>query len=315
MAARKTRKKTTRTSTRKASASPILERLSPQVVWAVVVAMGLIAGTGVGLSFAETRAAEIASDGPSVVRIEWPEAIANGQPVAWPPAPVQQELLDQAYAIVAEHPGPFSATTLDALGTWLSETGWVSGVSSIRRLDSGVIDIHAVWRAPAAVVRDGAQDYLIASDGCRLRASWRADLSPFPTIIGARDARALAVVPGEVWPSESVQAGLELINLIESRLPGDQGSDQITGVDVSQFVRLHRLILRTDHGNSIIWGRPPSDPVPDAVSTETKLRQLAHLRHNPDFGYRIDAGQGLIDISSGPVLVEDRPSSAQNPPK
>jgi len=315
MDARTHRKKTKRKAAKSSKAPRLRDRLSPPVVWAVLVAMGLTAGTGVGLAFAESRAAEIASDGPPVVRIDWPEAIADGQQVVWPPEPVQRALLDQAYAIVAEYPGPFSPDTLDALGTWLSKTGWVSGVSSIRRLDGGVIEIHAIWRAPAAVVRDGAQDYLIAADGCRLRSSWRADLSPFPTIIGARDARALAVVPGEPWPSASVRAGLELINLLQSRLPGDQGSDQVAGVDVSQFVRLHRLILRTDRGHSIIWGRPPSDPVPDAVSTDTKLRQLAQLRHNPDFGYRIDAGQSLIDISSGPVLVEDRPSSAQNPPK
>lgn len=284
----------------------IMERVTPELVGTVLTGLVLFVGMGVGLKFADVQAAEIASSGPPVVRIHWPEAISNGQPVNWPPALTQKDLLDDAYTIVEEDPGPFSAKTLDALGIWLSETGWVSAIRDIRRLDEGVIEIDAAWRSPGAVVREGAQDYLIATDGRRLRLSWRADLSPFPVIRGAPDAEALAVVPGELWPSDAVQAGLEVLNLVREELPGSLGWDQVRGVDVSGYNRFKRVVLLTDRGNRIIWGRTPSDPVPDAVSTEAKLGQLRYLRQHPDFGRRIDAGRGLIDISSGPVLVEDR---------
>jgi len=289
-----------------------MERVSPAVVGTMLTGLVLIVGMGVGMKFADDQAAEIASSGPPVARINWPTAVSSGRAINWPPVQTQRDLLDDAYAIVREHPGPFSSRTLESLGIWLKQTGWVSSVTSIQRLEEGVIEIKAVWRTPAAVVRDGAHDYLIATDGRRLRMSWRADLSPFPTIRGAFDANALAAVPGEVWPSPSVQAGLELLNLMQERLPGNLGADQVRGIEVSSFDRYKRLVLLTDQGNRIIWGRMPSDPVPDAVSTEAKLNQLRYLRQHPDFGRRIDAGRELIDISSGPVLVEDRRQGSQD---
>lgn len=290
----------------------IMERISPAVVGTVLTGTVLIVGMGVGINFADDQAADIARDGPPVVRINWPSAISDGRAVNWPPVETQRSLLDDAYEIVRKYPGPFSSRTLESLGIWLKQTGWVSSVESIKRLDDGVIEIEGVWRTPAAVVRDGAHDYLIATDGRRLRMSWRADFSPFPTIRGATDANALAAVPGEVWPSPSVQAGLELLNLLQEELPGGLGSDQIRGIEVSNFEKHKRLVLLTDQANRIIWGRMPSDPVPDAVSTTAKLNQLRYLRQHPDFGYRIDARRSLIDISSGPVLVEDRSPGSQD---
>lgn len=293
----------------------VYDRITLDMVSMAVTGIVLAVGLGVGIGFADTQAATIAADGPPTVRIHWPEAVSGGQAVTWPPTAVQRELLDEAYAIVAEHPGPFSAQTLDAMGVWLGRSGWVSAIDSIDRLDEGVIEVRARWRSPGGVVRDGAHDYLVATDGRRLKASWRADLSPFPVILGAPDAKPLTIVPGQAWPSESVQAGVELLNLLHDRLPGSRGVDQVRGVDVSQFARFRRLIILTDSGNRIIWGRIPSDPVPDAVSTESKLRQLGYLRQHPDFGKRIDAGRSLIDVSSGPILVEDRPRGTQDSPE
>ena len=256
----------------------VYDHITANVIGIVVTGVVLAVGMSVGISAADTRAAEIAADGPPTVRIHWPDAISGGQNVSWPPQSVQRDLLDDAYEIVGEHPGAFSARTLDELGVWLTRTGWVSRIDAINRLDEGVIEIDARWRSPGAVVREEAHDYLIATDGRRLKASWRADFSPFPVIRGAKEAKPLAVVP-----------------------------DQIRGIDVSQFPRFRRLIIMTDAGNRIIWGRMPSDPVPDAISTEGKMRQLGYLRQHPDFGRRIDAGRKLIDVSSGPILVEDTP--------
>ncbi|MFI4892199.1 MAG: hypothetical protein ACIAQ0_02015 [Phycisphaerales bacterium JB058] len=285
----------------------VYDHITANVISIVLTGVVLTVGMGVGISFADSRAAEIAADGPPTVRIHWPDAVSGDQNVNWPPQAVQKDLLDDAYEIGGNHSGHFSARTLDELGVWLARSGWVSHIDAINRLDEGVIEIKARWRSPGAVVRDGAHDYLIATDGRRLKASWRADFSPFPVIVGARDANPLAVVPGQKWENESIQAGLELLNLLHARLPGTRGADQVRGIDVSQFPRFRRLIILTDAGNRIIWGRMPSDPVPDAVSTEGKLRQLTYLRQHPDFGRRIDAGRKLIDVSSGPILVEDTP--------
>ncbi len=285
----------------------VYDHITANVIGIVVTGVVLAVGMSVGISAADTRAAEIAADGPPTVRIHWPDAISGGQNVSWPPQSVQRDLLDDAYEIVGEHPGAFSARTLDELGVWLTRTGWVSRIDAINRLDEGVIEIDARWRSPGAVVREEAHDYLIATDGRRLKASWRADFSPFPVILGAKEAKPLAVVPGQKWENESIQAGLELLNLLHEHLPGSRGADQIRGIDVSQFPRFRRLIIMTDAGNRIIWGRMPSDPVPDAISTEGKMRQLGYLRQHPDFGRRIDAGRKLIDVSSGPILVEDTP--------
>jgi hypothetical protein len=213
---------------------------------------------------------------------------------------------------------PFQIDLLERLGTWVVDTGWVDQLRRVERSEPGVITVDASWRAPAGVVRQNGYDYLVSTDGRRLDAQWKGEAAGLPVVIGAeRSTAATSVLPGTVWPDRSVLAGVELLTLLHQELGvdpilGPGGFDQIWGVDVADFERYQRLVILTDQGNRIIWGRAPSDPVSDLVPTHRKLENLAYMRRHPEYGRRIDASQALIDLSNGPILVDDRPTRPDN---
>lgn len=280
------------------------------------VALGLLGVAAVvgGIGLADRRAGELLAATAPTVRFTWAEAVGPGGTGTWPPSDVQLELDEQAHQIVADAAAPFAIDLLERLGTWVVATGWVHELRAVERSEPGGITIDASWRAPAGVVRQNGYDYLISTEGRRLDAQWRQDTAGLPVIVGAeRSTAATSVLPGTPWPDRSVLAGVELLTLLHGELGldpilGPGGFDQIWGIDVGDFARHQRLVILTDAGNRIVWGRAPSDPVSDIVPTHQKLKNLSYMRRHPDYGRRIDAAQPLIDLSNGPILVDDRPS-------
>lgn len=240
-------------------------------------------------------------------------------PVAWPPSEFQIRLDDEAQAIVAREGGPLSVRVLAELGEWIGGTGWVESVRRVSRTPSGTISIDVAWHQPAAVVRQGARDHVISAEGRRLPLAWSTGASGMPAILGAeRGTPADEVRAGEPWPDLEVQAGVELLMLLHRELGDDpnigpRGFDQVRAVDVSKYRTLQQLAIITDRNTRIVWGRAPGDPVQDVVSTSQKLSRLTNLRSHPDYGRRIDAGMSYLDLSSGPILVDQRVVPVQDP--
>ncbi|MEM7623830.1 MAG: cell division protein FtsQ/DivIB [Planctomycetota bacterium] len=288
-------------------------------VGSVALSVGAVAAVIVGMGLAERRAGELLGEAAPIVRFTWVEAVGPGGGGTWPPSDVQLELDEQAHQIVASSDAPLAVDLLERLGIWVVDTGWTNELRSVERSEPGVITIDATWRAPAGVVRQNGYDYLISTTGRRLDAQWRQETAGLPVIVGAeRSTAATSVLPGTHWPDRSVLAGVELLTLLHEELGidpilGPGGFDQIWGIDVGDFVRHQRLVIVTDRGNRIVWGRAPSDPVRDLVPTHQKLRNLSYMRRHPDYGKRIDASQPLLDLSNGPILVDDRPSRPDNP--
>ncbi len=284
------------------------------------VALGLLGVAAVvgGLGLADRRAGELLAETAPTVRFTWAQALGPEGAGTWPPSDVQLELDQQAHQLASVAQGPLSIDLLERLGTWVAATGWVDELRSVERTEPGVITIDATWRAPAGVVRQNGYDYLISTEGRRLDAQWRENTAGLPVIVGAeRSTAATSVLPGTPWPDRSVLAGVELLTLLHDELGVDPilglgGFDQVWGVDVAEFSRHQRLIILTDLGNRIVWGRAPSDPVSDLVPTHQKLKNLGYMRRHPDYGNRIDASQARIDLSNGPILVDDRPSRPDN---
>ncbi|MEL6498500.1 MAG: hypothetical protein AAF937_03820 [Planctomycetota bacterium] len=281
--------------------------------------IGCVAAVVLGMGFADRQAGALLAGSPPTVRFTWAEAIGPSGGGVWPPSDVQLELDEQAHRLVAASNTPLAVGLLERLGTWVVETGWVHQLRSVERSDPGVITVDAVWRAPAGVVRQNGYDYLVSTGGRRLDAQWRQETAGLPVIVGAeRSTAATSVLPGTLWPDRSVLAGVELLTLLHHELGvdpilGPGGFDQIWGIDVGDFARDQRLVIVTDLGNRIVWGRSPSDPVSDLVPTHQKLKNLSYMRRHPEYGKRIDASQPLLDLSTGPILVDDRPNGRDNP--
>ncbi|MGP1272796.1 MAG: hypothetical protein ACTS22_05640 [Phycisphaerales bacterium] len=225
---------------------------------------------------------------------------------------MQLRLDDEAQAIVAREGGPLSVRVLDELGVWMRGTGWAREVRRVARTRSGAISIEVSWHQPAAVVRQGAREHVLSADGRRLPLAWPAGTSAMPAITGAEHATPAADVPaGDRWPDAEVQAGVDLLTVLHRELGDDEnigprGFDQVRAIDVSKYRTLQQLVILTDRDTRIVWGRAPGDPVQDIVSTAQKLSRLANLRNHPDYGRRIDAGMAYLDLSSGPILVDQR---------
>jgi hypothetical protein len=284
----------------------------------VSITLGLL-GVGVvvgGIGLADSRAGDLLAETAPTIRFTWADTTeAEG---TWPPPSVQLNLDEQANQIAAQSGGPLAIDLLERLGEWVVSTGWVAELNAVSRTEPGVITVDVDWRVPAGVVRQNGYEYLVSTEGRRLDAQWPQDSVSLPVIAGAqRMTAATSVLPGERWPDRAVHAGVELLTLLHNELGvdpilGPGGFDQVWGVDVSEFDRHQRLLIITDAGNRIIWGRAPSDPVSDVVPTHQKLKNLSYMRRHPDYGRRIDASQSLIDLSTGPILVDDRPAKSDN---
>lgn len=298
---------------------PDLSALPWRRIGSVALSAAAVGAVVVGMGLADRHAEDLLGSTAPTVRFTWAEAIGPTGAGVWPPSDVQLELDEQAHQIVSASDAPLAVDLLERLGAWVVETGWVSQLRSVERSDRGVITIDASWRAPAGVVRQNGYDYLVSTDGRRLDAQWRQETAGLPVIVGAeRSTAATSVLPGTLWPDRDVLAGVELLTLLHQELGvdpilGPGGFDQIWGIDVGDFTRHQRLVIVTDRGNRIVWGRAPSDPVSDIVPTHQKLKNLSYMRRHPEYDKRIDASQSLLDLSNGPILVDDRPSRRDNP--
>ncbi len=161
---------------------------------------------------------------------------------------------------------------------------------------------------PAAVVRkDGAQ-HLVALDGAILELPPHSNApdrlftinnpaSPAPrTDTGA-------VAHGVPWLGNDVQAAIALLKLIHNR---PDVARQVSGVDLTEYLRATKLVLVTDKGHRIVWGSPIGDQLPGEVSVERKLARL--VQNLKDFG-RIDADQPRMEIYT-PVVLVDKTAAA-----
>ena len=83
---------------------------------------------------------------------------------------------------------------------------------------------------------------------------------------------------------------------------------QISGVDLSDFLKNGKLTLITDRGTRIVWGSAIGDSVPGEVKVE---RKIARLEQNlKEFG-RIDANQNRVEIYT-PIVLVDKTAKAES---
>jgi hypothetical protein len=276
-----------------AAAMPVLTGL---------VLMGALGGVVLGLPRLQSLVA--ASSPPSPVRVEfaWPVAPGAGSSSTWMPEEFQRGLTGLVGRALADDPDPLSSNALRAAADALAATGWFESVDVVERGSDGVVRVRGRWRVPAAVVRYGGLDQLVAWSGQVLPPTYLPGESGQKVVFGVRTPPPEA---GRAWAEEAgeVRAALELLALISDR----SWRNQVAGVDASDYPTKRRLEIVTVYGTRITWGGAPNDAVPGEQAAHYKLRRLDVLADR--FG-RIDAKERFVDVAGPLTLIDKRPAGS-----
>ncbi len=237
---------------------------------------------------------------PLEIRFNWPTI--SGDTQTWLPASIQQQLTDTV--LVRLSADPFDTDSLEEAQWALRHSGWFPEPGpTISRKPRGVIEIVGVWRAPAAVVRVGAIEHLVASGGELLPPEYRAGTAwPLRTIEGAwagppTDSAGVRR-PGEAWVGGDVQAGLDLLAMLRST----EGWSHVAGIDVDGFLQDNLLVIRTTEGAEIVWGGAPGSGTPGEQPDAEKLSRFTALQSN---GAWVNAGRPRVDLYTPYVYFDE----------
>ncbi|MCH9058478.1 MAG: hypothetical protein IIB55_07610 [Planctomycetes bacterium] len=172
--------------------------------------------------------------------------------------------------------------------------GWVRRVQAVRRRPDGRFDVRCEYRVPMAMVQSRGGFHLVDRQGVRLPGEYSYD-ARWMCIHGVSAAPPR---PGEPWMGDDLQAGLDLIELVNRQ----DYRGQIEGVVVDNAQgrvdpRRSHIDLATDQpGGRIRWGSAPGREI-EENSVAQKLRILdANFRTTG----RIDANHLVIDVSTLP---------------
>lgn len=200
---------------------------------------------------------------------------------------------------------------------------WIEKINLIRREFGGApgdtIHVDATFRAPIALVRSGDEFWMVDSQGRKLPKKCDAD-GVLRRIVSDDGKIVLRVVDGarnsppdvgSLWKGADLQAGLELLRLLNDK----PYAQDIVKVDVSNYAgRLDnaaaQLVLITRFNTQVRWGRPVSST--DYFVEVSPARKLAVLeRLVADYG-QVDAKRPWIDIRFDRVTYP-RPTPAAPP--
>jgi len=237
---------------------------------------------------------------PLDIRFHWPQI--PGEDQTWLPESIRNNLVEMV--LVRLSPDPFDTQSLEEAQWALLQSGWFPEPGpTITRKPRGVIEIDGRWRAPAAVVRVGTTEYLVASGGQMLPPEYRAGTAwPLRVIenpwAGPPTDSAGIRRPGQAWVGGDVQAGLDLLALLRA----GQSWPHIAGIDVGGFIDDNLLVIRTTEGAEINWGGAPGSNTPGEQPDAEKLARLNTLLRS---GAWINAGRPRVDLFTPYVYFDE----------
>jgi hypothetical protein len=151
----------------------------------------------------------------------------------------------------------------------LKKNPWVAEVKQVRRVygekPGDTLEVDCDYRAPVALVKWGANYWLVDNDGYLLPEKYTAD-NLEKIVVGRDNKTTIRVIDGvrqpppeagRRWAGADLSAGLDLVKLFYGKL----FLDEVTAVDVTNYGgRVRRsdpqLVLDTRYGTQIWWGRP-----------------------------------------------------------
>lgn len=292
----------TKAKSKKTETGPMRRVLVSVAILALVG--GIIGGVAFGLGSLKHRVGASRSE-PLSLRLAWPP-LAGDPSRTWLPESARRDIV--ATAMTNLTADPFDRAALERARAALRSTGWFESVRQIRRRSGGVIEVDAVWRTPAAVVRFDGKDHLVSNKGETMPLVYEAGGAGTSVLVvegvedGPKRAASGTIAFGEPWPGAGVRASLELMSVLRRAFVGGAAWTQIAGVDASEYRTRGRLAIVTDAGARIVWGAPPGKLTPGEQTTDQKLTRLARLASGPTG--RIDANERYLEIQGPHVFID-----------
>ncbi|MCK4871454.1 MAG: hypothetical protein KAS72_01900 [Phycisphaerales bacterium] len=281
-----------------------------------IIALVLIGAGGawvLGLGPLRSFVAKTQDGSPTTVtlRINWPmiadpnaasDDDAQTHVVRMPYVGRDRARMIEAVALQQVSADPFDLGSLRELCEYIERTGWAKAGVSATRLPGDIVEIEAQWRYPSWVVRRAGSDYVIGDDYGLLPLVAGAEGESFRFL----DGTALRYITGELpepprdsvsglaygvqWPGTSLR---DAVHLLEFLQPEADIWWQVAGVRIEPGAWENELVIVTDTGSRIIWGRPPGEGGGLEISDDVKL---AHLKAAKRHTGRIDWRESLIDV-------------------
>ena len=245
-----------------------------------------------------------------------PTVVLADRPV-WMSDTLASQIIDSVQPTKASD--PLNHATLQTEANTLAANPWVRSVKSVRRSykngPGDVVQVSCDFRAPVALVHWQDAYWYVDADGVRLPDALTVQqvrqLLPAGQTPEFRVIEGVAHVPasiGKPWPGGDVQAGIELIALLD----GKPYADQIVKIDVTNYAGRvspndSQINLITRYGTEIRWGQPPSSKaffVEQRV--DRKLNVLAEAREQTG---RVDMNQPWIDLRFDSPIAPDKRAS------
>lgn len=226
---------------------------------------------------------------------------------------VEETLLAKAYD--AARRDPLDRSSLDAIRQVMLDSKWLddSTVHIGRDLISLVVDgkrrrvdqivIQGQFRKPFALVRRGSTDYLVDPSGTRLPVEYTSgQVDALPAIVNASGPLPRV---GDLWRGGDLTDGLLLVRFLHAQKRA--WMSQIAAIDVAnwdgQARARPRLVLITDRGYRIAWGRAVGEEAGIEHPADEKVRALdAYYRSH---GNLIGSPQGTLAVNQ-PLITRDR---------
>lgn len=218
---------------------------------------------------------------------------------------VAEPILVQAQAGVFDNHAP---SVPQVMVQAFTGNGWVKRVVWARRLSGGRIELNCEFREPVAVVTTGRTRRLVDATGFILPGEYQAGELDECGFIEIRGCAGSPPTTSRLWTSADFQDALKLVKILRTMV----FADQIKAVDFSNHNgRLHRqscwIVLITDRGSVIRWGRPPGREDGLEVTVSQKLALLAGVYR--DHGH-IDYGLPWIGVRWSATEIEAAVASA-----
>lgn len=235
-----------------------------------LIMVGLIAGLAVGVPMLRSQSVIIIDPENLRIDLEDKPAWLRGSDLESVHSAVRRAVSTDLYEGNLVRIDPMDQQQLSRIATEVIHTGWFTSIDQVTRTSNDAISIKASFVRPVALVQWKDQAHLIDDEGRLLPRLYQiGQTPPLPLIIGVTLNPPL--VMGQVWPGADIGAGLALAELIGMQ----PWKSQVDGIDVGQFNRHERLMIRTGNGCLINWGRPPGREGAAEVPSSQKIRYLS----------------------------------------
>jgi hypothetical protein len=255
------------------------------LIWVLLIA-GVIVGVRLSLPTLTQRATAAAENAPLTVRFP-------GAPT-WYGGTLKKYLTDLVTACV-QSDGLNRDGLIEARNILIG-TGCFSEVRQVRRTQTSVVEVDAVFLEPYALIQDAQGTRLVDPTGALLPSFYQpGEGLHFIAITGVLFPRPETV--GATWEGSDVIAAIELVGLLDQR----HWRKQIARIDMTGFDRGRPIVLITNTGTRIVWGAPTGkERALEALSE----RKLAYLEHQFNRTGRVDGGEvGTLDVTSPNVML------------